>query len=104
PLHIQGVVLGVSTYRDPCWRCRNLLQGWQWGLENALTVVVQERALPVTVARDLPTLVYGFGEIKPNSHDFCPPQVTSEETVLAPATRHQDPGNTHKLRLVSMRH
>jgi len=104
PLHIRATVLGVSTYRDPCWRCRNLLQGWQWGLENALTVAAQENALPITVARDLPTLVYGFGEIKPDSHDFFPPHVTNEETVLTSATKQQDPGSTHKLRLVSMRH
>ncbi|MCA0369859.1 MAG: hypothetical protein LCH26_01990 [Proteobacteria bacterium] len=104
PLHIQGVVLGVSTYRDPCWRCRNLLQGWQWGLENALTVASQQNALTVTVARGLPTLVYGFGEVKPNSHDFFPPHLTNEETVLTSTTNRKDPSATHKLRLVSMRH
>ncbi|MCA0369860.1 MAG: hypothetical protein LCH26_01995 [Proteobacteria bacterium] len=104
PLHIQGVVLGVSTYRDPCWRCRNLLQGWQWGIENALTVAVQDQALPMTVAQSLPTIVYGFGEIEPESGDFFPPRMRQEETVLSTAGKADYPGSTHKLRLVSMRH
>ncbi|MCA0371069.1 MAG: hypothetical protein LCH26_08205 [Proteobacteria bacterium] len=103
PLQIKGVVLGVSTYRDPCWRCRNLLQGWQWGLENALTVAVQERGLPITVEKELPTLVYGFGEIQPDSRDFFPPRMSQEETVLSPAGATDYPGATHKLRLVAMR-
>jgi len=104
PLHIQGVVLGVSTYRDPCWRCRNLLQGWQWGLENALTVAIQDQALPITVAPNLPTIVYGFGEIKPDSRDFFPPPMIQKKTVLSTAGESDYASNTHKLRLVSMRH
>ncbi|MBA4118989.1 MAG: hypothetical protein C0514_08885 [Candidatus Puniceispirillum sp.] len=103
PLHIQGVVLGVSTYRDPCWRCRNLLQGWQWGLENALTVATYKQDLPITVAQDMPTLVYGFGEIKPDSRDFFPPRMSQEETVLSTASKSDYASKTHKLRLVAMR-
>ncbi|MCA0371070.1 MAG: hypothetical protein LCH26_08210 [Proteobacteria bacterium] len=103
PLQIQGVVLGVSTYRDPCWRCRNLLQGWQWGLENALSVAVQDQALPITVSPNLPTVVFGFGEIEPDSRDFFPPRMSQEETVLSPAGESDYASNTHKLRLVAMR-
>ena len=104
PLRIEGVVLGVSTYRDPCWRCRNLLQGWQRGFENALGVTIQTQNLPITLAPDLPTLVFGFGEIAPESRDFFQPRTLFEDVRLEAATEGTDPRQTHKLRLVKMVH
>lgn len=102
PLHIEGVVLGVSTYRDPCWRCRNLLQGFQQGLENALGVAIQGQNLPITLASNLPSLVFGFGEIAPEARDFFPPRTLFEEVRLEAAREDADPRQTHKLRLLKM--
>lgn len=102
PLHIEGVVLGVSTYRDPCWRCRNLLQGFQQGLENALGVTIQGQNLPITLASNLPSLVFGFGEIAPESRDFFPPRTLFEDVRLEAAGDDADPRQIHKLRLVKM--
>ncbi|MGN6671521.1 MAG: hypothetical protein ACTHJ4_08300, partial [Candidatus Nucleicultricaceae bacterium] len=35
-IEIGGVALGINTYRDVCFRCRALIQGWQWGLKDVI--------------------------------------------------------------------
>ena len=39
-VQIEGVVLGFSSLYDCCFRCRNLIQGFQWQLEDKLKALI----------------------------------------------------------------
>lgn len=42
---IQGAVIGISSLYECCFRCRNLLQGFQWKLESTLRTLIEEMKL-----------------------------------------------------------
>lgn len=97
---LLGAVLGVSSYHHLCWRCRNLVQGWQWGLGDTITHWKNSYQLPVTLSGDFSTIVFGFGEVSPQSHEFYPPRPTKKATVLG--TSDID-AKRHKLKIVSVK-
>ena len=96
---LLGAVLGASSYHDPCWRCRNLFQGWQWGLRDTITHWKDAYHLPITLSPDFSTIVFGFGEVAPQSVDFFPPRASVQTTL---GTSNVD-AKRHKLTIVSLK-
>lgn len=93
-LEITAVSLGIATYYDVCWRCRNLLQGWQWGLKDLIA-----HARPgIKISPDFSTLVMGFGEVRPQTHhaDIHPPRFFEDAVILGA-------GKNHKFASVNMK-
>lgn len=64
-IEIGGVALGLNSYRDVCWRCRNLVQGWQWGLEDSIMYWAKEMKIAdlITLSPNFGTAALTFGEI-----------------------------------------
>ncbi|MGN6671618.1 MAG: hypothetical protein ACTHJ4_08795 [Candidatus Nucleicultricaceae bacterium] len=64
-IEIGGIALGLNSYRDVCWRCRNLVQGWQWGLEDSIMHWAKEMKITdlITLSPNFGTAALTFGEI-----------------------------------------
>ena len=97
---LLGAVLGASSYHDVCWRCRNLFQGWQWGLDDTITHWKDAYHLPITLSPDFSTIVFGFGEVAPQAHNFFPSKPSTQMTILG--TSKTQPKERHKLKIVSL--
>lgn len=61
---IQAVVLGISSLYDCCFRCRNMLQGFQWRLKSVVNELLQSIDGRVTISNNLKTLILAQGQIR----------------------------------------
>jgi hypothetical protein len=92
----------LFSYRDSCPRCRNLSQGFQWGLTNLIKSVLKDPVFEsrIDIADDFSSIILTSGQI---------PCKTIDRDVLAQQERVPFLGkdgaasSRHKLVLVSLR-
>jgi hypothetical protein len=95
PIEIQGIALGVQSYHESCWRCRNLIQGFQWSLEgliNHIASAYPEKPM-ISFAPDFATVVIVSGQTKANSLDNLQAKESNEIVKLE---SNQDLKSKHK--------
>lgn len=83
PIHLHSIAIGISSYRDCCWRCRNLIQGFQWGLEDLIKHHDKGRGL-ITLLDDFSSVAITMGNIAPDSADvdWAPPMRVDQDVIL----------------------
>lgn len=94
PIEIGGVVLGINSYYDVCWRCRNLVQAWQWGLSDTITHWAKEMEMSelVRFSPNFGTVALTFGEVAPHRNRLNSIRKVSEDVILGnahPRDQHQ---------------
>ena len=70
PVKINGVVLGISSYRDCCPNCQNLIQGFQWTLPNT---ILSSNIPGLTLDDKFASLAITFGKIRPENTKYKHP-------------------------------
>lgn len=81
-INITGLVLGISSYRDACLKCQQLIQGFQWAAKDLLQSSLSER---MRIDDAFGTLAISYGQVRPQT--LCheeEPVFLKDDAVLAP--------------------
>ncbi|WP_331256421.1 hypothetical protein [Candidatus Bealeia paramacronuclearis] len=99
-IHLHGIALGISTYYDCCWRCINLIQGWQRDLKNRIQHWSDQISKGViAISPDFSTVALTFGEKLPNFKSFYFPDALQGPLKLERGTH---PSEQHKLTCIKV--
>lgn len=80
---LEGVCLQVQNHYDTCWRCRNLIQGWQQALEHRIQYLSETFFnKSVGVATDFRTFVEVVSNKAPETPDYFKRKHLSTTVVL----------------------
>lgn len=60
-INITGLVLGISSYRDCCFKCQQLIQGFQWAAKDILQNSMDER---IKIDDNFGTLAITYGQAR----------------------------------------
>jgi hypothetical protein len=81
-INITGLVLGISSYRDCCLKCQQLIQGFQWAAQDILQSSMHER---MRIDDAFGTLAITYGHVRPNSLlNEKEPEFLNNNVVLKP--------------------
>jgi TPR repeat protein len=80
PINIVGLVLGISSYRDSCSKCQQLIQGFQWVTRDLLQNSMDEN---MTIDGNFGTLAISYGHIRSLYHN-TEPEFSSDTVILRP--------------------
>lgn len=77
---ITGLVLGISSYRDCCPKCQQLIQGFQWAAKDILQNCMDER-MRIDDTFGTLAITYGHTRLKFSEGD---PEFLNNDVVLKP--------------------
>jgi len=103
---LHGVALCVTSYYDCCWKCRNLIQGFQWGLKELLEHLIEAKKLNknIKISDDFSTIAITVGQTRCKNMGTIPRCNFDDDNKYAPVIlgteRQHHHGARHKLTVV----